>query len=356
MAPVERTTRDSPGHSVWMAVALLAAAIVAGGVIAFRTWQQASIRPTTTRVAPTATSPRADAVAAARRTTAAARSPAAPTTASSDPLPEWPASLRDSAPDGAVTLDDQGQVQPSRELRRLFDYFLTALGEADLDAIRHWLIGYVERQHGSRIANDVAVQFDRYVRCEQALAQLGAASGESAQERLARVISTRRQWLDAASADAYYGDDERYAAYTLDRRDVLADTGIDAATRAARLRELDARLSPEQRRSMAEATTAQWVDEQNRQFDALHIDPAQRQAEREALFGRDAADRLAAVDAEIAAWDARVAAYVRARDALSRQPFASAAARAQAIDALRARHFDETEQRRVRSLEAIGAH
>ena len=76
--------------------------------------------------------------------------------------------------------------------------------------------------------------------------------------------------------------------------------------------------------------------------------------EREALFGAEAAARLAQADAEIAAWDARVRAYVQARDAIRADGRLDAAARDRAIATLQARSFDAAELRRIASLEAIG--
>ena len=339
--------RRNPIHSVFAGIALL---IVAIGV-----WHtQLEIDAHKSRVAerearslpapPAATGINASSVAIA----APALLP------QKQPQLEWPASLRDSEPDGAVTLDALGQVLPSIDLRRLFDYFLSALGERDVAAIRALLLAHVRERHGDAIGNQVAALFDRYVDYQQALAAMIAPPGEALRERLERVRDLRRRLLDPAMAEAFFGDEERYTEYVLDRRDMLADGSLDGVERDRRLQELDARLAPEQRAQMQEANTALLVDEQNRQFDALRLDPAQRQAEREALFGGEAAQRLAAADAEQTAWDARVAAYVQARNALRADARLDTAARDRAITALRARSFDAAEQRRIASLEAIG--
>lgn len=267
--------------------------------------------------------------------------------------PPWPASLRDSEPDGAVTLDAHGRLRPSLEVRRLFDYFLSAIGELELPAIRALLLAHVRGLHGDAVAAEVLALFDRYVDYQQALAAMHAPPGEPLRDRLARVRDLRRRLLDGATADAFFGDEERYTEYTLDRRDLLADATLDERTRQQRLDELEAGLPEAQRAQMQEANAAVLVDEQNRQFDALRLDPAQRQAEREALFGAEAAQRLAAADAEQAAWERRVAAYVQARDALHADARLDATARERAVAELRARSFDEAERRRIGSLEAI---
>lgn len=268
--------------------------------------------------------------------------------------PTLPASLSDSAPDGSVSFDAQGRVRPSLELRRLFDYFLSAIGERDLAAIRTLLFDHVRNLHGAAVAAEVAHWFDRYVDYQQALAALDSPMDESLRDRFDRVRELRRRLLNADMAEAFFGEEERYTAYTLDRADLMADTTLDETARAARLKDMEGRLSPEQRASRHEAQAALLVDEQNRQFEALQLDPNQRQAEREALFGTEAAVRLAEVDAELAAWDARVRAYVQARDAIRADGRLDAQARERAIANLLTRSFDAAERRRIGSLEAIG--
>lgn len=349
MFPIRNTARQRPGRLVLAGSVLLA-------IGAFVAWR--SSRETVATDAQTTTAAAADADGSdrtsAERAAAPSASAARDATATATTAADWPASLRDSEPDGAVTLDAGGRVSPSLELRRLFDYFLSGLGERDVAGLRALLIDHVRALHGDAVAAEVAALFDRYVDCQQALAAMNAPPGESLRARLERVRELRRRLLDPAMAEAFFGEEERYTDYTLDHRAVMADTALDDATRAERLQELDARLSPEQRARRQETNVAVLVDEQNRQFDALRLDPAQRQAEREALFGPEAAARLAQADADIAAWEARVRAYVQARDAIRTDGRLDAGARERAVAALRAGSFDAAEQRRIGSLEAIG--
>ncbi len=348
MFHAKHAARRFPGRVLW----ICGLALVMGSVL----WLSLE-RPQSVAQAPAARpSATVDPIAVPADVTSSPSS-AAPVAESSTPqlaTPAWPASLRDSVPDGAVTLDGGGRVIASNDLRRLFDYFLSATGEVDAATIRALLLDHVRSRHGDAVAAEVAAQFDRYVDYLHAAANLGELPNEDLRARFERLQKLRVSMLDAATAEAYFGDEQRYTEYTLDRRDLIADAALDDATRQTRLDALDATLSPEQRNSRREAVAAQLVDEQSRQFDALAIDPAQRQHERAALFGDEAARRLAEADAERAAWDARVASYVQARNALQTDPRLTPAQRASAIATLRARGFDANEQRRISSLEAIG--
>lgn len=350
---LSNAVRHRPGRLVFASVLLLALGVGLGWWLHTATPPQ--LDASGERAATAETPAAKDARRASTPTTADVNRPGA-VRSDTDPdttAPPWPASLRDSEPDGAITLDAQGRLRPSLEVRRLFDYFLSAIGELELPAIRALLLVHVRGLHGDAVAAEVMALFDRYVDYQQALAAMHAPPGEPLRDRLARVRELRRRLLDGATADAFFGDEERYTEYTLDRRDLLADTTLDETARQQRLHELEARLPDAQRAQMQEANAAVLVDEQNRQFDALRLDPAQRQAEREALFGAEAAQRLAAADAEHAAWEARIAAYVQARNAIRNDAQLDADARARAVDALRARSFDDAERRRISSLEAI---
>ena len=130
----QATARSQPGRLV-LAASVLLALLVAALWWRARDGAETSALPFTALDASTATPalgdpPRATAPMTVTRTAAAVAGTARA------PRADWPASLRDSEPDGAVTLDANGRVIVSRELRRLFDYFLSALGERDVAAIR----------------------------------------------------------------------------------------------------------------------------------------------------------------------------------------------------------------------------
>lgn len=263
-------------------------------------------------------------------------------------------SLRDAAIDGEVRLDNAGRVVADLPLRRLFDQLLSLAGELDPASIRRLLADLVAGRHGEAVAREVLAIFDRYVDYLAAVgdARLGAIA--DLRERHDRIRALRRQWLGADLARAFFAADEALAEHTLARVAIARDPTLDADARAARLAALDAEAPPAIREARRDAVLADLLAEQQRQFDRLAIDPASRQAERAALFGPEAAERLAAVDAAEAAWQRRLADYARAAASIRADPALDAAARGAALDAERARRFDEAEQRRVRSLEAAG--
>lgn len=243
-------------------------------------------------------------------------------------------SLRGSEVDGAVRLGSDGRLRMDTALVDFFEYHLALLGELDLDAIRDLLAEHVEQRVGADAVPRVLAAFERYLGLRQALAALPA--GASLTDTLQARISLERQWF-GDDAEAMFGEAREHDART-----------------AQRLERGDAELEPWQR-SIApaerEARVALLAEEQSRQFEALGLPVEQRRLERTALWGAQAAARLDALDAERAAWDARLQAYARERDRLVSTGTANAAA----LDALRQRSFDPRERLRVEGMERSGA-
>lgn len=238
-------------------------------------------------------------------------------------------SLRDTEVDGAMRTGPGGGLIEDRGLRRLFDYLLAAASETPIEALRARLESMALEQGGSTLASQVLAAFDRYVAYLRAASALNSAGHVDRRSQLAALIDLRRRMLGSVTADAYFGEEERYALALLDE---------------------DVPLDPQHAAWRTQATEHQRALEQTAQFDHMGLDASQRWAEREALYGAEAADRLASLDAEQRAWDARFDRFRDLRANVLANASLDAAARSQAIEQLLLEHFSEPERRRVRAL------
>ncbi|MGH8107681.1 MAG: lipase secretion chaperone [Arenimonas sp.] len=260
-------------------------------------------------------------------------------------------SLRSTEIDGGILLDANGQVLIDIGMRRLFDYYLSLVGERDIVQIRQLLKDQLLTQYSPASTETALQYFDRYTDYLNALSALNIGGLANPEERLERVSALRKKMLGEQMALAFFAEEEALAALTLKRMAIANDKTLSADEKSRLLAELDSSAGYSAR---TEADTAALIMEQNRQLDALKLSDAQRAAEREALWGKEAAGRLAQLDQQRAQWDARIEQYLLARSRIDANRGLSAAARSQAIAALRARQFNEVEQRRIASLEAIG--
>ncbi|WP_187308492.1 lipase secretion chaperone [Lysobacter antibioticus] len=261
-------------------------------------------------------------------------------------------SLRDTEVDGGVRVDARGRPQPDRELRRLFDYFLSRTGEQSPEAIRVALIAHLQPHLAADALATVLAWFDAYV----ALERDSVAAGHEARDMeaaVARVRSLRRERLGAELAQAWYGEEERAYDDALARRRLLADRSLDEATRARRVAELDARLDPQWQAERAQGLELDSAVRQSRAFEARRVDAATRYAEREALYGREAAQRLAQLDARKAQWQDRLRRYAAQRQRVLADTALSDSQRRQRMASL-LQGFDANERRRVDALARNG--
>jgi lipase chaperone LimK len=266
--------------------------------------------------------------------------------------PDLPASLQDTESDGGVTLDASGRLVPDLALRRLFDHFLSSIGERSIDEIRALLaarLDAITTPEGKRQALEVFERYLRYLKeVDSAAARMSALP---LRERLAMLSDLRRQYLGSEMASAFFNDEEAYQRYTLDSRELAEDSALSREERAARQREITAALPDAVRIPLLEQQRVETDLADAQAIDTLASDPSERHRLRSERYGEEAAARMELLDRERAAWDARISAYRAER---TRLQALDAAAREAALDAYLMRNFDEAEQRRIRSLEGIG--
>ena len=311
-------------------LALMLAACIAL-VLALSNWRREAPPPAGASVPTAAAKAAVDAHPARRR---------APAAAAGD-------SLRGTAADGAVTLNAAGKAVPDRAMRRLFDYFLTRLGERPPAAIRDDLRRHLQPRVSAPTVSQVLAWFDAYVALERESAALGV--GGDLRTDLQRRRELRQRRLGAAVAQAWYGEDERRLEHAIARQALLREPGLTPVQRAARLRALDVAYGLDLDPSRTDSEAVVLAMRQNAQFDAQGVAPERRYAAREAAFGTEAAHRLAALDQRRAHWNRRVAAYRQQRARVLADRGLDEAQRQARLAALLA-PFDASERLRIEAL------
>ena len=273
-----------------------------------------------------------------------------PTRSSAPPLP---ASLADLALDGNINLDGDGQVMADGDLRRLFDFLLTSLGEQDLGAVRLQLQAIALDSVGPLQAQRTLDLFERYLHYLQLADAIAPAGQDPASLSLAldRLMALRRDLLGPAMADGFFGRQEHYARLALERLRIEQDDALTVAEREVLLRDWEESLPPQVRDQRSQATAHQEVMAENRILDELQVAPAERYRLRARQYGPEAADRLAALDASRQAWQARAEGYFESRAQIESSRL-GAAEREAALAELESQ-FSEPELRRLWALERV---
>jgi lipase chaperone LimK len=120
-------------------------------------------------------------------------------------------SLVGTQPDGDWALDGQGRLQPQLGLRRRFDYLLSQIGERSLPELRAQLLQLAQAELDADTTAAVLALWDRYLQLQQQPWKLAVdlQRPESWRAALAERQQQRRVLLGPAWAEAFYGDEER---------------------------------------------------------------------------------------------------------------------------------------------------
>jgi lipase chaperone LimK len=250
------------------------------------------------------------------------------------------ASLAGSDPDGEIHFAPDGRLVIDRALRHRFDYLLSAIGEQSLEQLRQSLLASLTGRFSRDQVEQVMAEFDLYAAYLRAVDELFPDRPASLHEQMTALAELQADLLGDQRTEAWFGEENRYIERTLAAMDGDLEPGNpDEDPWAAEIEQ---------------ATSHHLALEMNRQYQKLDLPADQRHLERSALFGQDAADRLAELDAERAAWQARVVAYADQRQALFDNPALTPAEIEQLLARERELAFNETEQRRILALEKAG--
>ncbi len=263
-------------------------------------------------------------------------------------------SFEGTRPDGNVRAGEGSALSVDRELRNLFEYYLAAVGEKPLDAIR----AEIERELDKRLPATSATQakelLGRYLDYKRALleveknAALAGNGTHAIRGRLLALEQTRRQFFSEQEIEGMFGMDDAYDNDAVARLEIAQDKSLSEAQKREKLAALDAAL-PKDLQDMRDATLlparlAENAAQMRRQ--GASDDDIYRM--RVAAVGPEAANRLADVDREQAQWKARIDAYLAERRNLLSHPSGDPSA---ALQQLRDARFSPDEQRRLAAYE-----
>lgn len=267
---------------------------------------------------------------------------------------QLPASLAGtSVPGGWARVDAHGELIPTLALRQMFEYYLSALGEESLSQ----LIARIEQTLSvlEEPARSQALEtLGNYLDYKLAVSDLEAGYGGTGdalemEQRMEEIHALRRTWLDSATAEAFFAQDEAIDRFQVEKLRITRDSDLTDQQRLAALEEAEAALPEPLRRARRE--TRRFADyERARQ--ELADDPAALRAWRQKAFGAETAERLEALEQEQNDWAERWQAYSEERETLMASGLAGPELET-ALERLRNQRFDEQERIRAQALDSI---
>jgi lipase chaperone LimK len=266
-------------------------------------------------------------------------------------------SMQGTLPDGNASQTGDA-LKIDIELRRMFDYYLAAVGEKNLPDIRLEIEKELDKTLNHQAAMQAKEVLARYLAYKQDLVELEKTPGlnsigaKAMQQRLQGMHKLRARYFSQSEDTAMFGADDAYDADAVARFEISEDKALSEAQKTARYQALDAAM-PSALREEKEAPykilrLAENVSKLRQQ--GASDDEIYRM--RAANTSPEAAARLAALDVEEAQWNKRIARYLQERKQLqengqkNHEQLAS-----NEFQILRDKNFSTIEQKRLAAYE-----
>lgn len=304
--------------------------------------------------------PVAEAPASSPAANLTAARPAQRTTTGAAPqvMAKLPASFKGTEVDGQFQLDAAGNLIIGPELRQLFDYFLSAIGEEPLKQSIERLRRHIAAQLPEPAQAQALAVLNQYLNYKRQLVDFEAqhprvADLASMRDRLSAVRALRAHALDPATHQAFFGLEEAYDHFSLERLAIRFDPALDSDAkgraidqlRAGLPAELQDLLMPQLQTELREQTTALLANGAGPQ--QLRQLRQQLRQLRQQLVGSEAADRLEALDLQRRQWQQRVASYQQERTRIETARGLDEVERRAAVERLEAQRFSDSERLRL---------
>ena len=269
-------------------------------------------------------------------------------------LPPAPASQRGTEVDGQLATDSQGNLLITDQLRHLFDYFFTSVGEESFDSATQRIRAHLASQLQEPALGQSLDLLQNYIDYKTAVAELEqrlpvTANLDDIRAREDAVRQLRRSLFSAEAHAAFFAAEEAYNDFTLERMAILRDDQLSEMDKAYEIEALRERL-PEEMQQLLIPQLHLTLREQTRVLTEQGASPEQLRQTRMELVGPEATARLEQLDQQRQEWQARLDSFSQERESILRHPGLAESDKQQALSELRAERFAPHEQQRVNVL------
>lgn len=276
----------------------------------------------------------------------------APLLADPGPLPK---SLQGSQHNVRLQVDAQGQLLIDEGVLHLFEFYLAGIEEEGASQV----LTRIHRELAAQLQGPALEQardlLQRYVNYRIALQDLPPSSeslhADALRQRLDALNALRLAYFSAEENQAFFARENAENNYMVQRLALMQQNGLSDAQRQQAIAELESALPADVREERTEATRDGELYSTVQAMQAQGASAEEIRQVREQALGSEAADRLAELDLQHAAWDKRLSDYASERNRLRAAGLSSGDLQ-NAIAELQTSRFDELERKRVQALDA----
>lgn len=277
-------------------------------------------------------------------------------------------SLEGTKPDGRLhffsnlptTASVSSADLPNLALKRMFDYYLSALGEADETAVLRQIDQEIDKNMSGAYASAARTLLSNYVAYKKTLSELDKSLAEKdttdpegvgkLRTRFEAMRQLREKYFDWHEQDQMFSFDDAYDSVALSQLEISFNTALTPTQKEQQLQALKSSLPAQVK---AELDAPRQVAQIQNKVDTLRAQGASDDdiyRLRAQAFSPEAAARLAEVDRQEAAWQHRIAQLQAERQRI-RQTIESPAEQQVAFQALERQKFSDQERPRLVAYE-----
>lgn len=263
-------------------------------------------------------------------------------------------SLQGTHVDGMLEVDHNGHLLITEQIRHLFDYFYTTVGEISFEQASANIRQHLASQLQQPALGQALGLLDDYIAYKTALVELEQAFPviadiDGLRGRADAVQRLRAGIFSAEAHQAFFAAEKVFNSFSLERLAIMHDENIPDADKGAMIEDLRNSL-PQDMQDLLVPQIHQVLTEQTETLQASGADAGQIRELRLSLVGPEATGRLESLDAQRQQWQLRVAEFSAERQAIIEHPGLAEVDKRQAIEDLEAQRFAPNERLRLASL------
>ena len=267
------------------------------------------------------------------------------------PAAQEPTSLRGTEVDGELLVDARGNLVLTSQVRHLFDYFLSLIGEESSQQARQRIRDHLTAQLDEPARSQALELLETYLDYQYQLVDLEARFpvAERLEDLLAReqaVQQLRARLFSREAHEAFFAGEEIYNNFTLERLTIQQDPSLSDREKGLAIEALRENL-PEEMQQLLVPQIHNDLREQTLALRAAGADEGRIRQLRMGMLGPEATERLEELDRSRAEWRERVEAFQQERERILSQPGLADSDRRAAVNALLEEQFTANERLRL---------
>ena len=234
-------------------------------------------------------------------------------------IQDLPSSLKGTRMDGSFRLDSNGRLVVEPSVVRIFEYFMSTIGEDSLETIISRVKNLIEAALPDTAKGDAHLLLAQYLDYRHQQGELMqnapqmSGSTDELRETFEQVKQMRRDIFGADHADSLFEDEESYMAFSLNSMELnKAGSEQTELENIASLRELAVNLPESHKKVVEEQLVQRELDERTALLKQDNASAEELREMREQLIGTEAAERLGTLDIQREQWQQRVDSFKQA--------------------------------------------